>query len=85
LFFFEKKNQKTFANLMRALRQATVQIEKSLLLLFFRKEDSFFFPKHAEGPGLHRGLHIAPSLAAGCQNAEASPAGIIQVAAASIQ
>jgi hypothetical protein len=56
---------------------------------FFSKKNILSFPlchpKHAEGPGLRRGLPIAPSLAAGCQNAEASPAGIIQVAAASIQ
>jgi hypothetical protein len=41
-FFFEKKNQKTFAIFIPPIATPT---DKSLLLLFFRKEDlpSFFF------------------------------------------
>jgi hypothetical protein len=38
VFFFEKKNQKTFA-LWRVLPASPRQPVKSLLLLFFRKED----------------------------------------------
>ena len=39
MFFFEKKNQKTFATLVSELPAAPRPIRKSLLLLFFRKED----------------------------------------------
>jgi hypothetical protein len=39
MFFFEKKNQKTFDPRARVSRLAARQICKSLLLLFFRKED----------------------------------------------
>jgi hypothetical protein len=39
-FFFEKKNQKTFAT-WRALPERRAPKGKSLLLLFFRKEDLF--------------------------------------------
>ena len=38
MFFFEKKNQKTFGSRSAPLRQRTPLIRKSLLLLFFRKE-----------------------------------------------
>jgi hypothetical protein len=38
MFFFEKKNQKTFISC--ACPQVTQRGNKSLLLLFFRKEDS---------------------------------------------
>jgi hypothetical protein len=37
MFFFEKKNQKTFA-CWRALRRQRAQRDKSFLLLFFKKE-----------------------------------------------
>jgi hypothetical protein len=37
-FFFEKKNQKTFANYARRFDQAGSLISKSFLLLFFKKE-----------------------------------------------
>jgi len=40
MFFFEKKNQKTFAA-WRTLPEKRSPNNKSLLLLFFRKEDSF--------------------------------------------
>jgi hypothetical protein len=39
MFFFEKKNQKTFTNGARASRRVRDSTNKSLLLLFFRKED----------------------------------------------
>jgi hypothetical protein len=42
MFFFEKKNQKTFANGARAGRLRRDSTSKSLLLLFFRKEESSF-------------------------------------------
>jgi hypothetical protein len=38
MFFFEKKNQKTFASRSLAIR-ACERGHKSLLLLFFRKEE----------------------------------------------
>ncbi len=38
-FFFEKKKQKTFTNGARAGRLRRDSTDKSLLLLFFRKED----------------------------------------------
>jgi hypothetical protein len=38
MFFFEKKNQKTFAPLDRAGGNATGPVSKSFLLLFFKKE-----------------------------------------------
>jgi hypothetical protein len=41
MFFFEKKNQKTFANGARGSRRVRDSAIKSLLLLFFRKEESF--------------------------------------------
>jgi hypothetical protein len=37
MFFFEKKNQKTFAFLVRADRKSATA-NKSFLLLFFKKE-----------------------------------------------
>jgi len=37
MFFFEKKNQKTFAFLVRADRESATA-NKSFLLLFFKKE-----------------------------------------------
>jgi hypothetical protein len=39
MFFFEKKNQKTFGPL-RALPARGAPTDKSFLLLFFKKEDS---------------------------------------------
>jgi len=39
VFFFEKKNQKTFIHKIRRLRQPCCQMNKSFLLLFFKKED----------------------------------------------
>jgi hypothetical protein len=42
MFFFEKKNQKTFA-FLRALPGRRAPSGKSFLLLFFKKEDLFFF------------------------------------------
>jgi hypothetical protein len=41
MFFFEKKNQKTF-DTWRALPERRAPKDKSLLLLFFRKEDLSF-------------------------------------------
>jgi len=38
MFFFEKKNQKTFIT-WRAPRRQRAQRDKSFLLLFFKKED----------------------------------------------
>jgi hypothetical protein len=38
LFFFEKKNQKTFAPLKPLCGNRRVQMIKSFLLLFFKKE-----------------------------------------------
>jgi hypothetical protein len=38
MLFFEKKNQKTFITLARAGGKARAKTNKSLLLLFFRKE-----------------------------------------------
>ena len=40
MFFFEKKNQKTFSNKVRKpmLPYAQGEINKSFLLLFFKKE-----------------------------------------------
>jgi hypothetical protein len=38
MFFFEKKNQKTFAILAFALRLAYTPKSKSFLVLFFKKE-----------------------------------------------
>jgi hypothetical protein len=43
VFFFEKKNQKTFITLAPSPRHARRQIDKSFLLLFFKKEDLPFF------------------------------------------
>jgi hypothetical protein len=37
-FFFEKKNQKTFTRLSRFSQERSGPTNKSLLLLFFRKE-----------------------------------------------
>jgi hypothetical protein len=42
MFFFEKKNQKTFVR-GRARRRQRVPRDKSFLLLFFKKEDLPFF------------------------------------------
>jgi hypothetical protein len=42
MFFFEKKNQKTFIPL-RALPARRAPTVKSFLLLFFKKEDLAFF------------------------------------------
>jgi len=42
MFFFEKKNQKTFIPL-RTLPATPAPIAKSFLLLFFKKEDLAFF------------------------------------------
>jgi hypothetical protein len=46
MFFFEKKNQKTFSYGVRCrgVRDSTV---KSFLLLFFKKEDFPYFFRHA--------------------------------------
>jgi hypothetical protein len=38
VFFFEKKNQKTFARSGPNMRAAVNQMDKSFLLLFFKKE-----------------------------------------------
>jgi hypothetical protein len=38
MFFFEKKNQKTFALRAEPVRKGRSQTEKSFLLLFFKKE-----------------------------------------------
>jgi hypothetical protein len=38
MFFFEKKNQKTFVFWSARLKRRETQRNKSLLLLFFRKE-----------------------------------------------
>jgi hypothetical protein len=43
-FFFEKKNQKTFANLVSAFPERLARICKSFLLLFFKKEVLPFLP-----------------------------------------
>jgi peptide/nickel transport system permease protein len=46
MFFFEKKNQKTFDRLSRPSGESSTQTNESLLLLFFRKEVlSFFLPR----------------------------------------
>jgi hypothetical protein len=37
-FFFEKKNQKTFESRAEPLRRGRSQMDKSFLLLFFKKE-----------------------------------------------
>jgi hypothetical protein len=46
LFFFEKKNQKTFANACRRwpilVSSGLGEIDKSFLVLFFKKEHSSF-------------------------------------------
>jgi hypothetical protein len=41
MFFFEKKNQKTFTS-WRAPRRQRTPMNKSFLLLFFKKEESSF-------------------------------------------
>ncbi len=38
MFFFEKKNQKTFANFGASGSTGTAPMDKSFLLLFFKKE-----------------------------------------------
>jgi len=38
MFFFEKKNQKTFVSFVRVCCNTRVQRHKSFLLLFFKKE-----------------------------------------------
>jgi hypothetical protein len=38
MFFFEKKNQKTFARWREAVGPARAHIDKSFLVLFFKKE-----------------------------------------------
>jgi hypothetical protein len=38
MFFFEKKNQKTFAPWAEPVRKGRSQTSKSFLLLFFKKE-----------------------------------------------
>jgi hypothetical protein len=59
VFFFEKKNQKTFTNCgqPRASRLSSVldATDKSLLLLFFRKEDSSFFAAYAANVAKNQG------------------------------
>jgi hypothetical protein len=50
VFFFEKKNQKTFVP-VRTLPASFAAIIKSFLLLFFKKEDSFLLRR------LQRRLH----------------------------
>jgi len=45
MFFFEKKNQKTFTNLRQAFSTALPLMDKSLFASFStEKEESFFFP-----------------------------------------
>jgi hypothetical protein len=46
VFFFEKKNQKTFVSL-RALPASPAPPTKSFLLLFFKKEDLPSYPPAA--------------------------------------
>jgi hypothetical protein len=57
VFFFEKKNQKTFIPL-RTLPASYTPSIKSFLLLFFKKEDSFFTasepPPHETAPRANR-------------------------------
>jgi hypothetical protein len=56
MFFFEKKNQKTFTYL-HTLPASLAQTDKSFLLLFFKKEDlSYFTPCRA---GAAIGTHTA--------------------------
>jgi len=43
-FFFEKKNQKTFAPLRAALKQPGLKTNKVFLLLFVHKKKSFPCP-----------------------------------------
>jgi hypothetical protein len=50
MFFFEKKNQKTFATLGVGVGDSRVPKSKSFLLLFFKKEDSFLPRPHAPRP-----------------------------------
>jgi hypothetical protein len=40
MFFFEKKNQKTFANVVRAAAPDARQRQKVFLLLFFQKSSA---------------------------------------------
>jgi hypothetical protein len=50
MFFSEEKNQKTFAGAIADRAGGTnTLICKSLLLLFFRKEDLTFFPQGDSG------------------------------------
>jgi hypothetical protein len=39
-FFFEKKKQKTFIHWARAVPEVSIQMDKSFLVLFFKKEHS---------------------------------------------
>jgi hypothetical protein len=61
MFFFEKKNQKTFLTWLRAAGERPLQSgnlkDKSFLLLFFKKEESSFPQAHPAYP--HRyGDHV---------------------------
>jgi hypothetical protein len=42
MFFFEKKNQKTFASYHAPRREVRDSARKSFLLLFFKKEEPCF-------------------------------------------
>jgi hypothetical protein len=42
VFSFEKKKQKTFANLAPSVRATRCQKDRSFLLLFFKKEEFSF-------------------------------------------
>jgi hypothetical protein len=53
-FFFEKKNQKTFASL-RALPTRLAPNVKSFLLLFFKKEDLSSLGRYRKIPMAFRG------------------------------
>jgi hypothetical protein len=54
-FFFEKKNQKTFDPLGRAVATPRLQKRKSFLLLFFQKEVLLsFLPTQPDSHHRHR-------------------------------
>jgi hypothetical protein len=49
-FFFEKKKQKTFINLIRSSTAKECFSDKSFLVLFFKKERAFFLSTDRMGP-----------------------------------
>jgi len=53
MFFFEKKNQKTFTHLGRCRDQAPQPLDKSFLLLFSKKKSLLHLPP-ASGPAVAR-------------------------------